>query len=279
MKQALLTTIAAIAFSSSTSAFEAGKMYMKTDLGYNFSTPRLSEKVANEKDDVNAIFKNTESNHTLKGFASDITFGYSISDNIRTDVTLRMSHGDKQLKDVELNRNIGIGADAVAKNQYSDINGKNYVASGTTNAKLLKSKVSLKEKNIGLISNIYYHFNSSSEFTPYINAGIGIQRGLLESKVDGYKYGTSGELQTSDETIKSDNLTGLIYQLGSGLSYEMSKDVFLDVGYKVSGNTGKYDFKTKENSIDPVINGITRDDKIAEPKLQQTVTAGVRFAF
>ncbi len=283
MKKILLTTIAVAAFAQGASALEAGKMYMRADLGYNFSSPKLGDKIATGKDKTDGIFQKTSQSNRLKGFAGDIGFGYALSDSIRTDVTLNMSQGKKTLKDVTLSNTIG----KVSKDAYGK-DGK-YIAkpaTGTGTDGLLTSKVSLKEKKLGLMANAYYDFNNASEFTPYVMAGVGVSRGSLEAKISGYETGTTGDLKTASETIKSKNSTSIAYQVGVGVGYEMSKDIFLDVGYKMSGTSGSYKFKkadlaAAEGTTEAgILNGIATDkNKFGSPKLQHTLTAGVRFAF
>ena len=284
MKKILLTTVAVAAFAQGASALEAGKMYVRADLGYNFSSPKLNDKIAKGKDDTTALFQKTTQSNRLKGFAGDIGFGYALSDSVRTDVTINMSQGKKNLKGITLSNALG----KVAKDAYSDKEGKIYVAAGTTDAKLLTSNVNLKEKKLGLMANAYYDFNNASEFTPYVMAGVGVNRGSLEAKVSGYEAGTAGALKAASETIKSKNLTSFAYQVGVGVGYEVVKDITLDVGYKMSGTTGNYKFKAADYAAagtNPVttagiLSGLVTDkDKIGSPKLQHTLTAGVRFAF
>lgn len=286
MKKILLTTIAVAAFAQGASALETGKMYMRADLGYNFSSPKLGDKIATGKDINDGIFQKTSQSNRLKGFAGDIGFGYALSDSIRTDVTLNMSQGKKTLKDVTLSNAIGkVSRDAYGKD------GK-YVAvdNNKPTENLLLPKVSLKEKKLGLMANAYYDFNNASEFTPYVMAGVGVSRGSLEAKISGYETGTVGDaVKTASETIKSKNSTSIAYQVGVGVGYEMSKDIFLDVGYKMSGTSGSYKFKKADLAaagINPttaagILNGkgLTDKDKFGSPKLQHTLTAGVRFAF
>ena len=230
MKKILLTTVAVAAFAQGASALEAGKMYVRADLGYNFSSPKLNDKIAKGKDDTTAIFQKTSQSNRLKGFAGDIGFGYALSDSVRTDVTINMSQGKKNLKGITLTNALG----KVASGVYSDKDGKNY-AGVPGDAKLLTSTVNLKEKKLGLMANAYYDFNNASEFTPYVMAGVGVNRGSLEAKVSGYEAGTAGALKAASETIKSKNLTSFAYQVGVGVGYEVVKDITLDVGYKMSG--------------------------------------------
>ena len=282
MKKILLTTIAVAAIAQGASALEAGKMYMRADLGYNFSSPKLGDKIATGKDKTDGIFQKTSQSNRLKGFAGDIGFGYALSDSIRTDVTLNMSQGKKTLKDVTLSNAIG----KVSKDAYGK-DGKYIAKPATGTDGLLTSKVSLKEKKLGLMANAYYDFNNASEFTPYVMAGVGVSRGSLEAKISGYETGTTGDaVKTASETIKSKNSTSIAYQVGVGVGYEMSKDIFLDVGYKMSGTSGSYKFKKADLAAAEgttkagILNGLATDkDKFGSPKLQHTLTAGVRFAF
>jgi len=290
MKKILLTTVAVAAFAQGASALEAGKMYVRADLGYNFSSPKLNDKIAKGKDDTTALFEKTSQSNRLKGFAGDIGFGYALSDSVRTDVTINMSQGKKNLKGITLGDELG----KVDDESYSDKDGKNYVATPVNpatpgDAKLLTSTVNLKEKKLGLMANAYYDFNNASEFTPYVMAGVGVNRGSLEAKVSGYEAGTTGALKAASETIKSKNLTSFAYQVGVGVGYEVVKDITLDVGYKMSGMSGNYKFKAADyaaigTGTPPtpagILNSIVTDkDKIGSPKLQHTLTAGVRFAF
>jgi len=285
MKKILLTTVAVAAFAQGASALEAGKMYVRADLGYNFSSPKLNDKITKGKDDTTALFEKTSQSNRLKGFAGDIGFGYALSDSVRTDVTINMSQGKKNLKNIEFSTDI-IKLNKIG-NTYS-VDGKTAVAKSDT-AKLQNTTFNLKEKKLCLMANAYYDFNNASEFTPYVMAGVGVNRGSLEAKVSGYEAGTTGALKAASETIKSKNLTSFAYQVGVGVGYEVVKDITLDVGYKMSGMSGNYKFKAADyaaigTGTPPtpagILNSIVTDkDKIGSPKLQHTLTAGVRFAF
>jgi opacity protein-like surface antigen len=286
MKKILLTTVAVAAFTQGASALEAGKMYVRADLGYNFSSPKLNDKIANGKD-TGAVLKGTKQSNRLKGFAGDLGFGYALSDSIRTDVTINMSQGKKNLKNIEFS------ADTIKLNKIGNtysVDGKTAVAKSDT-AKLQNTTFNLKEKKLGLMANAYYDFNNASEFTPYVMAGVGVNRGSLEAKVSGYEAVTDGStLKAASETIKSKNLTSFAYQVGVGVGYEVVKDITLDVVYKMSGTTGNYKFKASDYAAvgtgtpatpAGILNGIVTDkeNKFGSPKLQHTLTAGVRFAF
>ena len=255
MKKVLLTTATVALLSTSAFAMEAGKMYFRGDAGYQFS---------NQK---NKVLGDTGSKK-LKGFSGDIGFGYAFSDNIRTDMTVNFSRGKGKQKTDKL----------PAKYSYTSKNG------GTV-TNLDKDKagtVTMTEKNVGLLFNGYYDFHNSSTFTPYIMGGVGVNRGNLELKFTG-KDGT----ENKNFTIKSANKTGFAYQVGFGTLYEVSKDVLLDVGYKLQGHSSKYKFKFKDS--EKFNNGTEYNkDKSFKSKdvfntktnaIQHTITAGVIFAF
>ncbi len=247
MKKILLTTVAVAAFTTGASAMEAGKMYMRGDLGYQF------HKYSDIK---------------LKGFAGDVGFGYALSDNVRTDVTLNFSKPTKTPKAKidatefsKLNTDYGITT-AKTPDSSSEFN--------------LKSKI--KAKNMSLMANAYYDFHNSSEFTPYVMAGVGVSRSSIEISPS-VSYTSGGkDVTQSYATQKSKNLTSFAYQVGLGVGYEMSKDIHLDVGYKLSGMTGSYKTAELKNSAGTVVQ--KAGDKMANTcKSIHTISAGVRFAF
>jgi opacity protein-like surface antigen len=256
MKKILLTTIAVAAFAQGASALEAGKMYARGDLGYQFS----SLKVTGDK------------SSRLKGFAGDIGFGYALSDSVRTDVTLNFARPTKsstgnKLAAAEYNTE-------VTKYKIKD-------AKVAKDGSEVTKKVKAKEKSMGLMFNAYYDFNNASEFTPYVMAGFGVSRNSLELKTTANltaidKEGKDEAVTQNLLTIKSKNKTSFAYQVGVGAAYEMSKDIHLDVGYKLSGITGKYKSKDTKAGDNVVIEGVS---DWVKPKLSHTLTAGVRFAF
>ena len=248
MKKLLLTTVAVTAFATGASAMEAGKMYMRGDLGYQF------KKYSDVK---------------LKGFAGDIGFGYALSDNVRTDLTLNFSRPGKTKKFAEVDANM-------LKEALDDTSSKLDKTPDTGTKADLKTKI--KAKNMGIMANAYYDFHNSSEFTPYLMAGIGVSRSSVEFKSSvNYKSGGSDVSQDLN-TLKSKNLTSFNYQVGVGVGYEMSKDIHLDLGYKLSGMTGKYKTADIKDSNGKVVK--KGGDKMANTcKSIHTISAGVRFAF
>ena len=260
MKKTLLTTVAVAALSANAFAIEAGKMYLKGDAGYQMSNYK------------NKILGDTGSKR-LKGFSGDIGFGYALSDDVRTDMTFNFSRGKGKQKADPLGT-----ADIV----YTP-------ASGTATTLLAgragkAGAVTATEKNIGILFNGYYDFHNSSAFTPYVMAGLGVNRGKLDLKFAGKATKESKEVD-DNFTIKSDNKTSFAYQVGFGTFYELSKDVLLDVGYRLAGHKAKYKFKFKDGEEFKFGADTFSKDNPYKPSgsdkniIQHTVTAGVVFAF
>jgi len=80
MKKILLTTTMLVGFAVAANATEAGKMYVRGDLGYQFSGSK------------NEALDSNKSGKRLTGFVGDIGFGYAIADNVRTDLTVSFSN-------------------------------------------------------------------------------------------------------------------------------------------------------------------------------------------
>ena len=258
MKKILLTTATVALLSTSAFAMEAGKMYFRGDAGYQFSNLK------------NNLLGDTDSKK-LKGFSGDIGFGYALSDSFRTDVTLNFSQGKGKQKADKLPTG---GISYKIKNDTKALDAE----AGTVTA---------TEKNMGLLFNGYYDFHNSSAFTPYIMGGVGVNRGKMELKFAG-KQGN----ENKDFTIKSGNKTGILYQVGFGANYEVSKDVLIDVGYKLQGHTSKYKFKFKDDEEFKIGSNTYKKDSpfditkkegdqkgMKSSALQHTITAGVVFAF
>ena len=256
MKKILLTTIAAAAFAQGASALEAGKMYARGDLGYQFSGLSLYGDKSNR----------------LKGFAGDIGFGYALSDSVRTDVTLNFARPTKSFNGDKLTA----AEYTTAVTDYK-IKDPKIAKDGSE----VTEKIKAKEKSMGLMFNAYYDFNNASEFTPYVMAGVGINRSSLELKTTANlttvdKSGKDEAATQNLSTLSSKNKTSFAYQVGVGAAYEMSKDIHLDVGYKLSRTTGKFKYKDVKVG-DDVVYKVVND--WVKPKLSHTLTAGVRFAF
>lgn len=94
------------------------------------------------------------------------------------------------------------------------------------------TSVSNQVKTQFVMLNAYYDFTNSTDFTPYVGAGIGYARLKTNSQVSYQSFG------------KKEN--NFIWNLGVGVAYEITPNVSLDVGYryvdygKVSSATNIY---------------------------------------
>jgi len=318
MKKLLLTTTIAAGIAFSASATEAGKMYVRGDVGYQFS---------GSKTDALKAVGATNNGGRLKGFTGDVGFGYAIADNIRTDLTVNFSNpSSKQTNKLDTNAAGAtqkvvtyVDADAVAKAQAKLTAAGGAYTSGSApttdprvvaNTELLTAQrgksfdltqdhtSTTKNKSIGLLANVYYDFATGSSFTPYVMGGVGLDRTNQEfsftgsnnssgiSAAAGISNAVAAGSGTDSFKIQSKNKNSFAYQVGLGVGVEVAKDVVLDVGYKLSGHSGnEYVYKIKQGG--QFIYGTaadntysqTKDFKTKSSRLSHSLTAGVRFAF
>jgi len=313
MKKLLLTTTIAAGIAFSASATEAGKMYVRGDVGYQFG--------ANKVTDAN--------NKRLNGFTGDVGFGYAISDNIRTDLTVNFSNPsaknevkdgkgsgtvtyfnkktDDALKTATTALNATTGTTVCSNPKEASVSAKGVITDATCPAtsgaqtdaqiKLAKDQtdafkadlkasptinlakaytITVKTKNLGLMANVYYDFTTGSAFTPYVMGGIGINRSKAEFTVAGKQIDNNGGTDAVIK-IKSQSKTVFASQVGLGVGVELAKDVVLDVGYKFAYNNGaKFKYKLPEGDL---YNGLNEFESSKSKLSSHSLTAGVRFAF
>jgi opacity protein-like surface antigen len=116
--------------------------------------------------------------------------------------------------------------------------------------------VKAKEKTMAAFANVFYDIKTSTPFTPYIMAGIGYGRNKIHV----------GEL-----SFKKHN--GLVYQGGFGVSYQINKNMDLDLGYRAIQKDGK---KRTFTSVDS--NKVTHVVTYKKA-LNHTLLAGIRVTF
>jgi len=314
MKKLLLTTTIIAGVALSASATEAGKMYVRGDAGYQFSGGKI-----NSLESLGVTGKKS-----IKGFAGDVGFGYAIADNIRTDLTVNFSNPSaKQTNKLAANA----GADAkvvtyidgvaVAKAQAKlTAAGGTPTASSTStervaaNTELLTAQrgksfdltqdhtATTKNKNVGVLANVYYDISTGSSFTPYVMGGVGLDKtkqeftfagtnnSALISAVADVNNEVAAGSGTDSFKISSKSKNSFAYQVGVGVGVEIAKDVVLDVGYKLSGHSkNEYVYKIPQGGS--FVYGTAaantynqnNDFKTKAPRVAHSLTAGVRFAF
>jgi opacity protein-like surface antigen len=109
-------------------------------------------------------------------------------------------------------------------------------------------------KNTSVFLNSYYDFKSSSDFTPYLTAGIGYAENNF-----------SKGLPTGLENVKSKNFA---YGLGFGSKFNVSDNFDIDLAYRVV-NLGKAQSK---NSSTNAVSGF-------KSNISHELTTGVIFSF
>ncbi|MHC0448978.1 MAG: outer membrane beta-barrel protein [Candidatus Lariskella arthropodorum] len=260
----LLSVSAAVASASIASAGEAGKMYFKADAGYGMGKDKFS---LNSSADLTVGGKyklpagtndlSPSSNVFSKGFIGDVTFGYYISDEVRTDLML----------------------------SYASKSATHELALKNTEDKDIKQQFKNSSKNFAVMANAYYDFNTGSAFTPFVMAGLGAAYGSatlddsdLVKALAGYtetgKSGTTGNITD----IKTSNKFGFAYRLGVGVAFEVSRGAYIDLAYAMNGRTGANTLALEKPGA------ATADPKSTfkyelKPALTHSVTVGFRMTF
>ena len=150
-------------------------------------------------------------NQNPSGFVGDIGFGYSLSDQIRTDMTFNYANLEKKVT-------------------------------------IIDSKVTSKPRYMSLMVNAYYDIINSSEFTPYVMLGLGYARNEFKLSKLPSSLGLIDANNNPVTSLKFKKTNSFAYQLGTGIAYKMSQDFYLDLGYKFTG-FGNTKMKLKKNQL------------------------------
>lgn len=155
-----------------------------------------------------------------KGIGGELGFGYNFTDNVRSDISILYSNPSYKTKDAKF-------------------------AAGSAKASFL---------TMGVLANVYYQFNTGTEFSPYVGAGIGMQNSQQKASIKKVQIGTStvagtaggiftnkayasGDQVTADSQIgdvKSKKYNSFLWAGRLGLSYAISDGVALDLEYNIS---------------------------------------------
>jgi len=79
-----------------------------------------------------------------------------------------------------------------------------------------------------LLGNIWYDFDTSSKFTPYVGGGLGAA--LMMPNVSFPNYPGSPSFSTSSGAVAG--------QLGAGVKFQIADNMSLDLGYRIKGVFG-----------------------------------------
>lgn len=94
----------------------------------------------------------------------------------------------------------------------------------------------LKLRNIQtLMFNAYWDFHNSTNFTPYIGAGVGLAFLQTDGSVTTTMYRGAGTTKVYKQDIGTRNNTNFAWQVGAGCSYAFTDTISLDLGYRFMG--------------------------------------------
>lgn len=253
----LLSVSAAVASVSIASAGEAGKMYFKADAGYGmgkdkFSLDSRAALTVGGKYKIAAGTKelSPSSNVFSKGFIGDVTFGYYISDEVRTDLML----------------------------SYASKSATHELALKDAKDQDIKQQFKNSSKNFAVMANAHYDFNTGSAFTPFVMAGLGaaygsaeLDDGELVKALVGYRESGKSE---DISNMKTSNKFGFAYRLGAGVAFEVSRGAYIDLAYAMNGRTGTNKLELAKHAADA-----STFKYELKPALTHSVTVGLRMTF
>lgn len=277
MKKALLSTIA-LALSIGSASAKTDDIYYGISTGYQrSSTQNKYYNITEIRDGLPVVAKN------LQGVPLDLSIGYILSDNLRSDVTLNL-----------LKNSAKVGVNKMNQTRVIYYEGGGPMPPIALAADKPNS-LDLTEKGFALMGNVYYDFHNSSSFTPYVGGGYGVVRNKLEMRFSG-----TDVLDHIEKTVfvPSQVNTGFVYQGNMGVTYEATENIKLDLAYKLihhSGGYYKYDTHPEamlngSGAFDDDINGQTILQEPAKREnyknvgykpfvLNHSLNIGVRFLF
>ena len=319
MKKILLTTTMLVGLSAvANAATEAGKMYVGADAGYQFSGSNDKLTKQNDGKKLTGFVGDIRFGYAIAdNIRTDLSIGFSnpSAKNTYTIANAPVVFSDsKLLAAYNAANNASTAATSTTANLIissliNSTTGVTTVASAgaaaqtPTSTLLIKTEndaltalqkgtatfgantpLTVKEnnRNIGLMANVYYDFSTGSAFTPYVIGGVGVSRSKNTATLSGTFASATGAAAQSYK-LTSANKTGFTYAIGAGVGYEMSKDVVLDVGYKLTGRpSSTYSYKFADDKSMTIGTDTYNKDKpytSKAPSVAHSFTAGVRFAF
>ena len=108
------------------------------------------------------------------------------------------------------------------------------------------------------LANAYKDFNIAEKLSAYVGAGVGLAYGDLDGTSGSVTYGATTVTWTDGSTYDD---TVFAWQLGTGLGYDLTKEITLDLGYRYLG-TDDFSYKTVKVEYG-----------------SHNVTAGIRYSF
>ncbi|RVA26929.1 porin family protein [Mesorhizobium sp. M7A.F.Ca.US.001.01.1.1] len=203
--------------------------YLRGDVGYAFSHPFDHQEIAT------GSTSSFDSDSSL--FTGSIGMGYHINDYLRVELNGGIlptnKFGDHQLvlNGCKGHTNVIVGVDPVVIQPVDDVQDCDSVDSGSN-------------KGYSLMANGYVDLGTYVGLTPYIGGGLGLAynkytraKGALNCKEiasnsDGAGGFTCDDPAGYDGSVDSKAKFNLAYSIGAGLSYQVAKNISIDLGYE-----------------------------------------------
>jgi len=179
---------------------EVDQIYMKGDVGYQFSQLRYME---------------FDHSKRIKGLTQSIGIGGMFTNKIRADVTFNFQNNKATFTEDD--------TDDIIYGTKDHIVGNKGVSS------------KFKRRGVAVMLNTYYDLTNKSPVTPYMMGGIGISRDNIKISYNGKDIND----KSKSITLISKNKTSFAYQAGVGIGYEVNKNLRLDLGYRLHNHGGK----------------------------------------
>jgi opacity protein-like surface antigen len=203
--------------------------YLRGDVGFALTKPY---KVVRDFDAVGTIFDEERSQLT-----GSVGVGYHINDYLRAELNFGLLPSNKFSETAMVtdgcagHTNVIVGVDPVVIQPVA----------ATEDCKI---GTFASNKGYSAMANAYFDLGTYVGLTPYIGGGIGLAYNkytLSEGKKDcravaPNSSGAGGffcdDPAGYDGNVKSEAKLNLAYSLGAGLSYQVSKNLSLDLGYE-----------------------------------------------
>lgn len=192
--------------------------YLRGDLGYSMQTRGAAThySIFNPGPPVTYTAAAFDSSSLDSDWSGSLGVGYNVTDYLRGDVTMDFSKGTF----TGATRSAAPCGGLALTGECASVDTQGF-------------------DQFGVMANAYVDLGTFAGFTPYVGAGAGMTRvrwGTLNSdqscvSVAGNVCGLAPATDSTSPGLKSWRFT---YALMAGMSYDLSKDLKLDLGYKYS---------------------------------------------
>lgn len=229
--------------------------YLRGDVSYNFARDYTNYEIAEPVPPTGFELEGLGETHTVVG--GTVGFGYHFNDIFRADMNFGMLSSSKA--NVFGSRDDGCAVTQTVTTVTYDINGDPIDPPDVDVSNVdvdCYSKTTAESTAWTGMANVYADLGTVAGFTPYVGAGLGLVYTPVKlnlndrtcsafeeiESVAGVSQTTTtqlceGQTSVNDEDVDypgtsiDRNKVSLLYSLGAGVSYQMSQNASLDVGY------------------------------------------------